>query len=174
MQDNMIEQLNQQINLEFFSSYFYLNMANYYTSENLDGFASWFLVQEQEERDHAFMLVRYLQDNDAPVSLKEIASPGREFNTIEEPLRLAYAHEKTVTKRIHDLYDLALTLKDFRTMQFLDWFIREQGEEEKSIKTICEKYSLFVSDQKSLYMLDNELKSRTYRPPAAGTDSADL
>lgn len=176
MQEEMIEQLNRQINLEFFSAYFYLDVANFYTAENLDGFANWFSIQEREERDHAFFIIRYLQDNDCEVRLSEIAAPHRQYGGFEEPLKLAYSHEKTVTQRIHDLYDLAFTQKDFRTMQFLDWFIREQGEEEKSVKTIGDKYTLFVNDQKSLYMLDGELKSRVYTPaaPADGTAPAAL
>lgn len=164
MKDEMLEQLNKQINLEFYSAYFYLNMSNYYVAKNLDGFANWFLVQEKEERDHAFMFIQYLQDNDCEIKLMEIASSQKSFERYEEPLQVAYAHEKSVTKKIHDLYDMAFIQKDFRSMQFLDWFVKEQGEEEKSIKSINDKYNLFVCDQKSLYMLDSELKSRVYTP----------
>lgn len=164
MEEEMIELLNRQINLEFFSAYFYLNVSNYYVEQNLDGFASWFRVQEQEERDHAFVILNYLQDNDCEVRLDKIASPQKQFEDAQEALLYASEHEKSVTRSIHRLYEKALTLKDYRTLQLLDWFVKEQMEEEKSIRDIIDKYRLFVEDQKSLYLLDSELKSRVYTP----------
>ena len=86
MQEEMIEQLNRQINLEFFSAYFYLDVANYYTAENLDGFANWFSIQEREERDHAFFFIRYLQDNDHEVVLGAIDKPQCTLESPEDPL----------------------------------------------------------------------------------------
>lgn len=164
MKIEMAEKLNRQINMEFYSAYFYLNISNYYVEQNLDGFANWFTVQEQEERDHAFLILRYLQDNDSMVLLEEIPSPGKTYADPEEPLKMACGHEKKVTASIHMLYETAMTLKDYQTMEFLNWFIREQREEEKSIKDIRDKFRLFARDEKSLYMLDSELKTRVYTP----------
>lgn len=78
----------------------------------------------------------------------------------------AFEHEQFVTASINSIYDEAYQCKDFRTMQFLDWFIKEQGEEEKNADDNIKKFDLFASDAKGLYMLDNEMKARAYAPPS--------
>lgn len=160
----MADCINEQLNKEFFSSYLYLDIANYYLGEHLDGFANWFMVQEKEERDHAMLFVQYMLDNDVKVKLKEIKAPAGEYDSVKAPIEMAYAHEKLVTKSIHAMYEKAMQLKDFRTMEFLNWFIREQTEEEKVVKDLSEKLSLLGGKKQGLYMLDTELKSRTYTP----------
>lgn len=165
MNQIMIDLMNKQINRELFSAYLYLDMANYYINENLDGFANWFQIQEKEERDHAMLFVQYLQDNDAKVILEDIKAPGADYSSIKEPLDMAYAHEKSITKAIHAIYDQAMQDKDFRTMQYLNWFIKEQNEEEKVVKDICNKLSLLGSKKQGIYILNNELKARVYTPP---------
>ena len=84
---------------------------------------------------------------------------------IRDRLKAALAHEKYVTELINNIYAAALEDHDYRTMQLLDWFVKEQGEEEKSATDMVTKMELFGSDMKSLYMLNNELKSRVYAAP---------
>ena len=83
-----------------------------------------------------------------------------------DPLQAGLAHEKYVTELIHTIYAAAYEAKDFRTMQFLDWFVKEQGEEETNANDMIKKMELFGSDQKSLYMLDQEMAARTYAAPS--------
>lgn len=162
MHEELSGQMNEQINREFFSAYLYLDVANYYTCENLDGFANWFRIQAMEERDHAMLFIEYMQNNDQEIVLKEISAPGATYDSVKDPLEIAYAHEKSVTNAIHHLYDQAMQLKDFRTMQFLNWFIKEQNEEEKIIKDIRAKLSILGSKKQGIYILNSELQSRTY------------
>ena len=67
---------------------------------------------------------------------------------------------------IHAIYEAAYEARDFRTMQFLDWFVKEQGEEETNATDLIKKMELFGSDPKGLYMLDQELAARTYAAPS--------
>lgn len=164
MNADISKQLNKQINYELYSAYFYLDISNYYLETDLDGFAGWFRVQTQEERDHAMLIMDYLQDNDEPVRLESVQAPERKYQNAGHPLDLAYAHEQKVTSAIHTLYESAMDKKDYRSMQFLNWFIREQQEEERSVRDLINRYRLFGSDQKSLYLLNSELKSRSYTP----------
>lgn len=157
--------LNEQINKELFSAYLYLDMANYYTDKNLDGFANWFFIQSQEERDHAMLFRTYLLDNGEKIELTAIGAPEKEYETYKEPLVMADEHEKYVTDSIHNIYEQAFKSKDFRTMQFLDWFVKEQGEEEKNTDELIKKYDLYAGDPRGLYMLNNELAARVYAPP---------
>ena len=67
--------LNEQINKEFYSAYLYLEFSAYFEDEGLDGFANWYKVQAQEERDHAMLMFQYLQNNSHRPVLEGIARP---------------------------------------------------------------------------------------------------
>ncbi len=160
------ELLNQQVNKEFYSAYLYLDFSNYYFDEGLDGFGNWYRIQAQEERDHAMLFIQYLQNNGEKVSLEAIDRPGIELTNAKVVLEEGLKHEQYVTSLIHTIYDAAYSVKDFRTMQFLDWFVKEQGEEETNADNLVKKFELFGDDPKSLYMLDNELGARVYSAPS--------
>ena len=146
MNANVSKLLNEQINKEFYSAYLYLDFANYYAAVGLDGFENWYRVQAQEERDHAMLFYQYLQNNGEGVTFEAI--------------------EKLVTASIDAIYAAAYEAKDFRAMQMLDWFIKEQGEEEKNAADLITKMELFGGDSKGLYMLNSELKTRVYTAPS--------
>jgi len=147
------ELLNQQINKELYSAYLYLDFSNYFEDKGLDGFANWYMIQAQEERDHAMLFYKYLQNENMPVTLEAIAKPDKVLNSNMEVLEAGLEHEKYVTSLINDIYAAAYDVRDFRTMQFLDWFVKEQGEEETNANDLITKLELFGSDPKSLYML---------------------
>ena len=159
------ELLNEQINKEFYSAYLYLEFANYFEKRGLAGFAHWYEVQAQEERDHALLFYRYLLNNDEPVTLGAIAAPESGFSSDEEVLKAGLKHEKYVTSLIDNIYSAAYANKDFRTMQFLDWFVKEQGEEETNANDLITKMELFGTDPKALYLLDSEMAARVYAAP---------
>ena len=158
--------LNQQINKEFYSAYLYLDFSNYFEDAGLDGFANWYKVQAQEERDHAMLFYQYLQNENQKVTLEAIAKPDKVFTCHMDVLKAGLEHEEYVTSLINDIYAAAYEVKDFRTMQFLDWFVKEQGEEETNANDMITKMELFGSDPKSLYMLNQELGARVYSAPS--------
>ncbi|WP_294580088.1 ferritin [uncultured Thomasclavelia sp.] len=162
----IVELLNNQVNKEFYSAYLYLDFANFYKDKGLDGFANWYQIQAQEERDHAMLFIQYLQNNNESVVLEAIDKPDKECKVLKDPLVFGLEHEEYVTSLIHNIYDAAFTIKDYRSMQFLDWFIKEQLEEETNAHDMISKYDLFGSDSKGLYMLDSELKQRVYSAPS--------
>lgn len=157
--------LNDQINKEFYSAYLYLDFSNYYANEGLDGFANWYRVQAQEEQDHAMLFYDYLHNNNYKVTLEAVGKPDKVFADYAAPLQAALEHEQYVTELINNIYRAAVEVKDFRTTQFLDWFVKEQGEEEKNAGDLVRKMELYGSDPKALYMLDSELAARTYAAP---------
>ena len=160
------ELLNAQINKEFYSAYLYLDFSNYFKAKGLDGFANWYMVQAQEERDHAMLFYQYLQNENQIVTLDAIAKPEKKYSCDMEVLKAGLEHEIYVTSLINDIYAAAYEVKDFRTMQFLDWFVKEQGEEETNANDLITKMELFGSDPKSLYMLNQELAARVYTAPS--------
>lgn len=170
IKENINKLLNEQINKEIFSAYLYLDISNYYIDNGLDGFANWFKIQAQEEMDHAKLFIQYMQNNGLSVKLLEIAKPDMNYVSYDTPLHEALKHEQFITASIHTIYDEALQAKDYRTKQFLDWFIKEQGEEEKNVEELILKYKNFGSDAKGLYMLNQELAARVYAPPSLVLD----
>lgn len=160
------ELLNQQINKELYSAYLYLDFSNYFSEKGLDGFANWYMIQAQEERDHAMLFYKYLQNNNEKVILEAIAKPDKALDSDMTVLKAGLEHEEYVTSLINDIYASAYDVKDFRTMQFLDWFVKEQGEEETNANDLISKMELFGSDPKGLYMLNSELGARVYSAPS--------
>ena len=171
MLDKKVDKLlNEQINKEFFSAYLYLDMSNYYYGKGLAGFGNWFKVQAQEERDHAMLFLTYLQNNGQEVILTAIEGPDKKYDNFKTPLDGALEHEQFVTASINTIYEEALKVKDFRTLEFLNWFVKEQGEEEKNAEELIQRYDLFGSDAKGLYMLDSEMGARVYAAPSLVLD----
>ncbi|MBO5318066.1 MAG: ferritin [Oscillospiraceae bacterium] len=166
MNEKIAALLNDQINKEFYSAYLYLSMANYYDTMDLDGYANYYMVQAQEERDHALLFMKYMQNNGLKVTLEAIGRPDKTFATVLEPLEVAAEHERYVTALINNIYHEAHEDKDYRTMKFLDWFVDEQMEEEDSADTMISRYKLFGQDPKGLYLLDQEYAARVYAPPS--------
>jgi len=162
----VVSLMNEQIVKELYSAYLYLGIANYYADEGLSGFENWFYVQAQEEMDHAMLIRRYLIDNNEKVVLGQIETPEQDYQDFSAPLGQSLSHEQFVTSLINNIYAAAQTSKDYRSMQFLDWFVKEQGEEEKNAADLIRKFELFGSDAKGLYMLDQELAARAYAPPS--------
>ncbi len=160
MDKKVADLLKDQVNKEFYSAYLYLAMSNYYYSVSLDGFGHWFDVQAAEELDHALKFLKYLQDNDEKVTLEAIARPDASYSDNRAPLVAALEHEKFVTSLINAIYRAAREVDDYRCCQFLDWFIAEQGEEEKNTSDLIAKYDLYGGDAKGLYLLNAELKTR--------------
>ena len=117
--------LNQQINKEFYSAYLYLDMSNYYDDLDLDGFANYYLIQAQEERDHAMLFLKYMQEVGLKVTLEAIDKPDKVFNNPMDPLEIAAEHERYVTALINDIFDrlgdriLSCHAKDIRWVTVL-------------------------------------------------------
>ena len=158
--------LNEQVNKEFFSAYQYLSFANYFVDKGLNGFANWYMIQTQEERDHTMLFIKYMQDNDIPVTYEAIAKPVDQFPDDMAGLKAGLANEKYITDSINKIYRAAMDVNDYRTAQFLDWFVKEQGEEETNANDLIKKMELFGSDPKGLYLLDQELAARIYTAPS--------
>lgn len=152
--------LNDQINKEFFSAYLYLEMDNYFRNRGLDGFAHWYYVQAQEECTHAMKIFQYLHDEEEKVQLQPIAKPNEHFTSDMDVLRKALTHEEYVTESINVIAAIAFELQDYRTLQFLDWFVAEQAEEEVNARDMINKLSLYGEESKGLYLLNHELSKR--------------
>jgi ferritin len=160
----MEQLLNEQLNKEFYSAYLYLSMVAYFEDKNLKGFANYFKVQVQEERDHAMMFFRYISHVQGEIKLQQIDQPNLVFNSPLDVFKEAYKHELFVTKSIYSIVDLSLDERDHKTNAFLQWFVSEQAEEESNMDDNIKKLQLIGDDVRGLLLLDSELLTRTYTP----------
>lgn len=166
MNEKVIHLLNEQVTKEFYSGYLYLAMSNYYYHASLDGFGQWFKVQFQEEFDHGRKIIKYLLDNELPVKMGKIEMPKEDYANFREPLDMALQHEIYVSGLINTIYGAAKDAKDYRSCQFLDWYLAEQTEEEKNAHDLLAKYDLVCQDSRGLFLLDESLAKRVYTPLA--------
>jgi ferritin len=163
----MQDALNEQVNAELYSAYLYLSMEAYFESINLAGFANWMRVQTQEEIAHAMKIYDYIDERSGRVTLKPIAGPPVKWDSPLAVFEAGYAHEQKVTGLINELVNISIELKDHATNMFLQWFVNEQVEEEKSADDVVQKLKLMADAPGGLYMLDAELAQRVFTPPAA-------
>jgi ferritin len=157
--------LNEQVAKEFYSAYLYLAFSDHYEEVGLKGYAHWYEIQAQEERDHALIIRRYLHDAGCKVTLGTLAAPDVHFEDNSAPLQAGYEHELSITASINTIYAMAVEFHDFRTMQFLDWFVKEQAEEEANVCKLISDMKLF-GDSRGLYELDREYLTRVYVVPS--------
>ena len=166
--EKLQEAFNDQINKEFYSEYLYLAMKVYFQELNLQGFVNWFDVQVQEEHAHAMGMVNYLNDRGGKIDLRAIEKPVVEGNTPLEVFEHVLRHEEYVTSRINHVMDVAEEVKDRAAMHLLDWYIKEQVEEEASVGGVLATLRLIGDDKKALLMLDKDLAARTFTAPVIG------
>lgn len=158
MDKKMIDAINTQLNFEIESAHVYLAMQNYFAAMSLKGFEHWFQIQFREELEHAQKFMDYMNDRGARVEIRGFENPKNDFASILEVLKTSLNHEKEVTRRINDLMALAIELKDYASVSFLNWYVDEQVEEEANFSELIDKVEFL--DNKGIYMLDKELGAR--------------
>ena len=158
--------INEQINAEIYSSYLYLSMEVYFTSQNLNGFANWMRAQVQEELTHVAKTIQFLNDRNCRVELQAVQGPPTDWESPLAVFEASLAHEERVSQRIHGLVELAMEEKDHASVTFLQWFVTEQVEEEASVSDIIQQLKMVGDAPGGLFLLDRELGTRIFTPPA--------
>ncbi|MGE5226281.1 MAG: ferritin [Planctomycetaceae bacterium] len=157
--------LNDQLNRESYSSYLYLAMAAHFDGAGFPGFAAWMRAQASEEHLHAMRFFDFIADRGGRVRLQAIAEPPVDFGTPLQAFEASLDHERFITRSIEALYDQS----DRPTQAFLDWFLTEQVEEERTVSQIVESMRLAGDSGPALLLLDRELG---VRPSADGAAPA--
>ena len=160
LSERMLKALNEQLNKELFSAYFYFGIAAYFRDKSLDGFASWMEAQAEEELGHALRIHDYVFDRGGRVELDRIERPKQDFESPLKAFEAVYLHEVGVTQSIFKLVDLAKEENDHATYNFLQWFVEEQVEEEANTKAILDKLRIIGDHPQGIFMLDRELGTR--------------
>ena len=168
LNEKMEKEFNDQINKELFSAYLYLDMKSRFSEMNLQGFVNWMDVQVQEEKAHAMGMYDYVLERGGRVELLAIDKPEVEGKTPLEIFEQVLKHEEFVTSRINHLMDVADEVRDRAALSFLDWYLKEQVEEESNVGGVLATLRLIGEDKKALLMLDKDLATRTFVAPVIG------
>lgn len=160
MEKKLYEELNKQIQEEIYAGYLYLSMSNWLEHENWGGFAQWMYAQYQEEITHAMKIRGYLFEKGLKVNLLPIAKVPTEFKGPLDCFEQALKHEQHVTGRFNMLYELARANKAFDTEIFLQWFVKEQVEEEKNAMDAIADINMAGASVGALLMLDKKYGKR--------------
>jgi len=136
--ERFVTALNDQVAAEFAASHQYVAIAAYYESITLPQLAGFFYRQAVEERGHALMMVKYLLDTSSPVTLGPIDAPRTDFTDHIAPIELALEQERAVSGRISELFEVARGEGDYLSEQFVQWFLKEQVEEEATMSELLE------------------------------------
>ncbi|MEE8363934.1 MAG: ferritin [Dehalococcoidia bacterium] len=153
--------MNEQIGNEFFSALAYLSMSAYCEAEDLPGASAWLRAQYQEELTHAMKFVDFIQDRDGRVSISATDRPPEEFASLVSVFETALAQERAVTAQINAIYAAAVAEDDYASQAFLDWFVTEQVEEEKSVSDVVERLKLAGDNSAAILIVDSELGGRS-------------
>jgi len=156
------KELNDQINAEYWSSYFYLSMAAYFENRNLPGFANWMKVQYQEEISHVMKFFDYINERGGRVLLKPIDAVKTDWKDEIEIFEDTFEHEQKVTGLINNLVNISFEEKDHATHNMLQWYVSEQVEEESNADEILQQLKMLKGSNHGLLMLDRELMQRTF------------
>lgn len=158
LKNEMVQKLNEQLNLEFYSSNLYLQMSAWCSDKGFEGAAAFLKEHAQEEMQHMQRLFDYLSDTGAMPVLGSIAAPPVAFASLAEVFQLTYEHEQLITSQINALAHVAMTTQDYSTFNFLQWYVAEQHEEEKLFKSILDKLALVGNTGSGLFFVDKDLK----------------
>ena len=157
------EILNEQINKEFYSAYLYLALSANLSNMGLYGFSKWCKIQSREEIDHGMILFEYILKQKEKVSLRGISAPEMNFDCPLKIFEHIYQHEKEVSKSINQIAKMTDLECDYATRNFIDWYLKEQIEEEDNVQRIISKLKAFGIEESALYLMDKELGERSYK-----------
>ncbi|MEN8223401.1 MAG: non-heme ferritin [Acidobacteriota bacterium] len=172
LSENMLKMLNDQINLEFYSSNIYLQMSSWCDNEGLPGSAKFLRLHAEEEMMHMNKLFDYVNESGSMAVVGAIKEPASKFGSVKAMFEEIYKHECFVTKSINDIVAAAFEDKDFFTFNFLQWYVSEQHEEEALFKSILDKFELIGDEKNRLFFIDREL-AKMAEEEAAAVDSGE-
>ena len=153
----IVEKLNQQVSLEYESSNIYFQMSAWCAYNGFDNCANFLREHALQERSHMERIYDYLLDVGEYPKILSLSGPSSEYASLRDIFEKTLEHEKYITSKINELASLSFDSEDFGTFDFLQWYVKEQHEEEKLFKTILDKLSTLGSDPTGLYYLDRDI-----------------
>jgi ferritin len=156
----MVKELTEQLKNEWESEYLYMAMMAWCYNKNYDGFAQWFEKQAIEEHGHGVKFVNFIKDVDAELTILSIKVPPIKAKKVVDLFKQTLKHEQEVTARINQLVALAHKEHDFNTLEFLQWFVMEQREEESTVRGILAQFEHNHDAPGGMFLIEQHLAQR--------------
>ena len=158
--------LNQQVKKEAYSSSVYLSMASWCNRNGYDFSADYFFKQAEEERTHQLKFFKYVLDMGGNSVSPEVTGIKQEYNSFREVFEEALDQEISVTNSIKNIYARCMKEQDFVTMEFLNWFLKEQREEEYKARRALELFEVIGEEGTGRWQIDKHVGEIKYNPQA--------
>ena len=156
----MTKVLNDQIAMEANASNNYLSMASWCEIAGYEGSANFFYQHAEEERQHMLKIIHYLNGLGVPAVISQVKQPPKTSKSLESIFKTALKNEQAVTKSVHKMVEFAQKTKDHSTFDFLQWFVKEQVQEEQQFEIILQKFDLIGRDKLAIFEIDKSLGSK--------------
>jgi len=165
----MANQLNKQINLELYSSHLYLQMSSWCAHKSLDGCARFMSQHAEEEAGHMHRLIAYMHETGALAIVGAMKAPPTHFDSLMVMFKEIYEHEKFITSQINELVHIATTEPDYSSLQFLQWYVAEQHQEEFLFQSILDRIELIGTEGQGIFFIDREVGDMAIEKPTETT-----
>jgi len=167
LKEKIEKALNAQIEKEIYSSHLYLSMASWSETKGYEGISQWLYAQSAEERLHFLKFIGYVNERGGHAEVSAIKMPDSTFSDVLSMFKAVLKHEEFISESINEIISVCINEKDFSTQNWLQWFVTEQIEEEKSVRIIIDKLNMIGNDGNTLYLFDKDIMSM--RTTSTGT-----
>ncbi|AOM78101.1 MULTISPECIES: ferritin [Pedobacter] len=154
--------LNQQIKKEALSSSIYLSMASWCGRNGYDFSSDYFFKQAEEERVHQLKFYKYVLDMGGMAISPEVTNIKLEYNSFREVFEEALDQEISVTQSIKNIAARCHKEQDYVTLEFLNWFFKEQREEEYKARRALELFDVIGEEGTGRWQIDKNVGQIVY------------
>jgi ferritin len=154
------EALSRQMNVELYQSHTYLSYGIWANDKGYGGISNFLFRHSQEEREHAIKFMQYILNRGGKPTVLALAEAPQDPGNMTDCFNKVFQHEVENTEKIYNLVDMAMAEKDWATWNFLQWFVKEQIEEETLAMDLIDKLKIAGGDRasdESLFTLDKVL-----------------
>lgn len=152
--------LNEQMTREAHASQIYLSFAAWADSKGYGGISNFLFRHANEERNHMMKFLEYILKRGAKAKVTAIPAPSSDPTSVNNCFEKVFEQEVENTKSIYKLVKLSHDEGDWATWNFMQWFVKEQTEEENLALNLLDKIKIAGGEKASndaLYSLDKEL-----------------
>jgi len=162
LSEKMLAALNSQVTKEAHAAQIYISYASWASDQGYDGIANFLFRHAQEERNHMMKILEYILERGAKPKIEAIPAPDADPTSVNDCFEKVYKQEIDNTQAIYNVVNLSMEERDWATWNFMQWFVKEQVEEETLAMNLLDKIKVAGGkDAKSdaLYMLDKDLET---------------
>jgi ferritin len=153
--------LNAQMTNEAHNAQIYLSYAAWASEKGYDGIANFLFRHENEERNHMMKFLEYILKRGAKVKVTAIPDPGPDPKSVNDCFEKVFQSEVENTGNIYRIVEMSMAEKDWATWNFMQWFVKEQTEEETLAIDLVDKIRIAGGENASdsvLYALNKDLE----------------